>query len=241
VRVHAITAPITDIKVWLPDPAAPHTRSLENQLFHPAFLARVNEAPWGLIRFMDWGMTNASPVQDWTDRRRPGHAFAVGVMNPRAPATGFAGNRSTGVPYEHMVALANATAKDLWINVPHLATDAFVTRLAQLIRYGSDGNEPYTAPQANPVWPPLAPGLKVYVEYSNEIWSNGNAFPQGNWAEQQAQTLGISKARFNARRFAQVWRLFQVVFGGSARLGRVAAVFTASQSYTTEFLQEIRD
>src|SRR5262245_9742991 len=43
--VVAMATPITDIKLWLPDPSAPLTASLENQLFHPAFLARLNEAP----------------------------------------------------------------------------------------------------------------------------------------------------------------------------------------------------
>ena len=239
--VAAIASPITDIKLWLPDPADPQNRSLEGQLFHPAFLARANEAQWGLIRFMDWGMTNASPVQDWSDRRRPGHAFGVGVLNRRPPADGYAGDRPTGVAYEHMVALANATQKDLWINVPHLATDDFVTKLAQLIRYGSDGADAYTSPQSNPVWPPLDAGLRVYVEYSNEIWSNGDAFAQGEWAQQEAQARGISKAQFNARRFCDVWRLFQETFGGAGRLVRVAAVFTGLQSYTEPFLTEIRD
>lgn len=239
--VYQIASPLTDLKAWMPDPADPQNASLENRLFHPSFIARVNEAGWGLIRGMDWTQTNASPVQDWIDRRRPTHAFVAGVLNTRPPASGFAGNRSTGVAYEHQVALSNATQKDLWINVPHMATDDFVQRLARLIRFGSDGVNPYTSPQASPVWPPLASDRRVFVEYSNEIWSNGNSFAQGDWAQQQATALGISKPRFNARRFSQVWRIFQQELGGSARLVRVAAVFTASQSYTSEFLNELRD
>lgn len=239
VRVHAIQAPLTDIKAWLPSPADPQNQSLEGQLFHPVFLQRLAEAPWGLIRFMDWGMTNSSPVQDWSDRRPARHVFATGVLNPRAPAPGFGGNRNTGVAYEHMVALANASQRDLWVTVPHLATDDFVTKLAQLVRYGSDGTNPYVAPQANPIYPPLDPARQVYIEYSNEIWAGGDSFAQGDWAQQQANGLGLSKARFNARRFSQVWRLFQQVFGGSQRLVRVAAVFTAGQFYTQPFLEEL--
>jgi hypothetical protein len=239
VDVIALASPLTDLELWLPDPADPQNASLEGQLFHPSFLGHVNEKPWGYIRFMDWAATNASPVQDWTDRRRPGHAFGMGVLNPRPPAAGFTGNRQTGLPYEVMVTLANATQKDLWITVPHLATDDFVTKLAQLLRFGSDGANPYTAPQANPVWPPLAPERRVFVEYSNEIWSA--LFEQGAWAEQQAQALGISRARFNGRRFADVFRHFQAVFGGTDRLVRVAAVFTGLRFYTEPFLNELRD
>jgi len=241
VQIYAMSTPITSIKVWLPDPANPDNASLENQLFHPTFLARIADAPWGFIRLMDWGATNASPVQDWSDRRRPSHVFVTGVINPRPPADGYEGNRETGVPYEYMVALANQTGRDIWINVPHLATDELITKLAQLIRYGSDGSEPYTSQQASPVWAPLDPARKVYVEYSNEIWSWGNAFAQGQWAYDQAQAQGITKEQFNARRFCEVWRIFQSVFGGTQRLVRVAAVFTANESYTGPFLQEIHD
>jgi hypothetical protein len=88
--------PITDVKVWLPDPADPDNRSLENQLFHPTFLTRLGDAPWAFLRFMDWNDSNASPQRDWVDRRLPGHVFQQGVLNRRAPATGFAGSRGDG-------------------------------------------------------------------------------------------------------------------------------------------------
>ena len=68
--------------------------------------------------------------------------------------------------------------EDLWINVPHLATDEFITNLANLILYGSDGSAPYTSAQANPVWPGLNSNLRVWIEYSNEIWSGGPSFAQ---------------------------------------------------------------
>lgn len=240
-----------NIRLWLahPDTGA----SLINQAFHPRLLARVADRPWTYIRFMDWGPTNANPQKDWPDRRLPHHTFQAGILNPRDPSEGavwyydkgqpiyFQGNRGTGVAFEHMVALANATNKHMWVCVPHLATDDFVTKMAQVIRFGSDANgTPYTSTQSNPVYPPLNSGLKVYLEYSNEIWSNGNSFPQGNWAQERANALGISRPKFNARRFAQVWRLFQNVFGSSNRLVKVAAVFTGNETYTTEFLNELR-
>lgn len=241
-EVHAIGAtPPSQIRVW-------HD-GLEGQLFHPLLLARIADRDWGFIRFMDWGMTNASPMLDWTDRRLPNHIFQNGIINDRSPALddGISpGDRETGVAYEHMVALCNATGRNLWINVPHLASADFMTRLAKLIRFGSDGVNPYDAPNASPVHPPLNAGLKVYVEYSNEIWSSGFSFPQGNWAESEAVAAGLGsglegKGRFNGRRFCDTWRVFQSVFGGTNRLIRVAATFTANDTYTTSFLNEIDD
>lgn len=260
ITVEAINAanPITDIKIWLPDPANPQGQSLESagSIWHPSFLAAIASADFNHLRFMDWNDTNGSPQQDWGDRRRPGFVMQGGVLNRRSPAAGIPlwtdgsgtsyyadGNRPTGLAYEHMVALCNITGKDMWICVPHLATDDYVTKLANLLRYGSDGVNPYTSPQANPIYPPLDPSRKVWVEYSNEIWSNGPSFPQGNWAAAQGAALGFTadaQAKFNARRYAQIWRIFQQQFDGSSRLVRVAAIFTAVDSYTIPFLNELK-
>ncbi len=49
--------------------------------------------------------------------------------------------------------LANATNKDMWINIPAEATTQYVTNLADLIKYGSDGVNPYTSPQGEPRLP----------------------------------------------------------------------------------------
>jgi hypothetical protein len=256
-EIHALGAtPPSEIHVWLAPADNPatevkenETNSLEGQLFHPLLLQRIADRDWAFIRFMDWGATNASPVRDWGDRRLPVHIFQNGIINPRSPALDdelSPGDRETGVAYEHMVALCNATGKHMWLNVPHLATADFMTRLAKLIRFGSDGVNPYDEPNANPVFPPLNAELKVFVEYSNEIWSSGFSFPQGNWAESEAAMAGLGgglegKGRFNGRKFCDTWSAFQSVFGGTSRLVRVAATFTANDTYTSSFLNEIDD
>lgn len=65
-----------------------------------------------------------------------------GVINPRSPAPEYpwvSGNKETGISYEYLVQMANLVDEDLWINIPHLATDEFVWNLARLLRFGSDG------------------------------------------------------------------------------------------------------
>lgn len=232
--------PLSSIKLWLPDPADPQNRSLTNRTWHPLFLDRVRDRDWGVIRMMNMQDANANPQRDWSDRRPPAHIFMTGELHPRSPGGGSDGDRSTGIAFEQMVDLCNTTSNDLWVCVPHLATPEFVTNLARLIRFGSDGVMPYTGVVADPVYPPLSPGRRVFVEYSNEIWNNGYSFPQGNWAQEEADALGISRARFNARKFCDTWRVFQEVFGGTQRLVRVAATFTAVQDYTAQFLDEIK-
>ncbi|HSI33097.1 MAG TPA: hypothetical protein VK986_05855 [Tepidisphaeraceae bacterium] len=72
-----------------------------------------------------------------------------------------------GVPYEHYIDLANRLHKDVWINVPAEATDDYVRQLALLFKAGLD------------------PSLKIYLEYSNEIWDFGSL--QGQYLLQAAR------------------------------------------------------
>lgn len=233
--------PLTALNVWLPDPAAPEERSLENHAgrWHPLFLEMLGSLDLAFQRFMDWNVTNGSPQKDWEDRRLPDHVFHHGVLNRRSVGPNGPKNRGTGMAYEYMVDLANATGNDMWICVPHLASDEFVQNLARLIRYGSDGRMPYNEPVEQPAFAPLRADLRVWVEHSNEIWSNGPSFPQGDWAAAQARELGITKPQFNARRATEVWRLFEQVFEGQDRLVRVGALWSGKKDYSEAYMREL--
>ncbi|HDQ45425.1 MAG TPA: T9SS type A sorting domain-containing protein [bacterium] len=67
-----------------------------------------------------------------------------------------------GVPYEWMIALCNRKQAGCWVCVPHDAEDEYIRQMARLFRDGLD------------------PSLKIYVEYSNEIW---------NWMFDQTHAL----------------------------------------------------
>lgn len=160
----------------------------------------------------------------------------------------FEGNRGAGVSFETIIQLANSLNKNIWINVPHLATDDYITKMAQVFKYGSDGNMPYTSPQANPIYPPLKPNIKVFLEYSNEIWSFGSNFSQGEWATVQGFKQGLSgnnfieaKARFNAQRASQIFSKWQEVFDDPDRIINVASAFTGNTDYTRRYLQEMKN
>ena len=239
--------PITDIKIWMADPADPLKRSLEGQLWHPKLLERIADFPNSVIRTMAMTMTNGNPERDWSDRRRPDHFSQVGQLNPRSPAPGallwdnspMPGNRATGVAWEYLVALANASDQDLWINLPHMASDDYIDKLGRLLRYGSDGVEPYSSTQANPRFAPLKPGLRVWVEYSNEIWAGGPGFAQGDYARLEGEAQGISQAQFNGRQFCNHWARLSRVMGDPSRVVKVLATFTGSSWYDNELQAEV--
>jgi len=210
---------VKDVRLMRPGHAATET-------FSQPFLARL--AKFGAVRFMDFTQANGNPQVEWADRSLPGYASQA----KRPDGVGV------GAAWEYVVLLANQAGKDVWINVPHRASDAYVTKLARLLRYGSDGVNPYGSPQPSPAWPALAPGLKVYVEWSNELWNGG--FSQSAWLGQQADAaIAAGDAdllhdgntdhyavmfRLVGRRSMQISNLFRGVFGDAEMMTRVRPV-----------------
>lgn len=111
----------------------------ETQVFHPRFLK--NQEPYRMLRFMDWMETNNSSIVDVADYPTIDDAFWHRV------------------PLPVIADLGNRLGSDLWINVPHGASDAFVDHLATTLRDS------------------FRTDRRIFVEYSNENW-NG-IFSQG--------------------------------------------------------------
>ena len=84
--------------------------------------------------------------------------------------------RVGGVAIENLIAMANQVNKDLWIHIPFLVDDDYIRKMAQVLRYGSDGVNPYISEQTSPVFAPLKPNLNLYVEFGNEIWNGGAGY-----------------------------------------------------------------
>ena len=127
-----------------------------------------------------------------------------------------------GVALETMLELCNTLQTDGWWCMPHLCTDAYMTSFATLVRDRLD------------------PGLKAYIEYSNEIW-NG-IFPAASWCQAQGLALGLStnafqaQLRFQAQRSLQMFQIWTTVFGGTSRLVRVMAAQSVNPWTSTTLL-----
>lgn len=123
-----------------------------------------------------------------------------------------------GVPLEMMVKLSNTVLAEPWFTLPHRATDDYITRFATQVRDTLDAR------------------LKVYIEYSNEVW-NG-AFEQGAEIESWAQTefpggtdSGFTKRiNWHGKRTADLCRLWKTVFGSQSQ--RVVCVLGAQAANT---------
>ena len=231
--------PLTSIKVMMPDPADPTHKSIDpSVIFHPSLMQHLREANWAYIRTMDLTHANGNPQKEWSDRQTPDYLSQVDQGNGTAAEPIL----QTGSAWEFAVAMANEADKNLWICVPYMASDDYITKLSQLICFGSDGVNPYPGPVGKPVWAPLHSNLKLYIEYSNEMWNL--AFGQNTWASTKAMDefkdpseVGVGK--IVGQRDCQIWSIFEKTFGSSSRLVRVAGGSLAFPDYSKSVLNEI--
>lgn len=222
---------VTGIRLWRPGYATDGSI-----LFTSEFLTAMRK--FKVIRGMDFVSANTNPQRSWSERTKPNYF-------------GFTGDN--GQSWELLVALANAADRDVWLNIPVRADDDYIRKLAQLVRYGSDGNMPYETVQANPVFAPLKPGLRVYVEYGNEVWNSGPGFKGFGWALAlaNAQRLDVAHPiafdgpqsdqymalrRWIAYRSSIISLVFRDVFGGSAMGGVVRPILASQSGNANSFL-----
>ena len=218
----AVGTGITNVRLVRPQ-TAPNGMvwwSSPSQTFTSPFLATL--AGYSTLRFMDWSATNNSPVVNWSDRT-PG-TYAT-EQRQIAYQGGFA---PTGASWEDAIALANQTNEDMWVNVPVMATDDYVTQLATLIKSSLHAN------------------LHVYVEYSNEVWNGSFAQFQYNLtlAESEASSNPGYKANCSAsdqyrwgqcrvvERLMQIANDFARVDGASAIGTTIRPVFATQEDQT---------
>lgn len=183
---------ITDLYVMRPSKAGGSDPLPVGTLFTPASIDSI--AQYSTLRFMDLARTNHNLTSDWSDRTLVSSNFWA-VYSPNLDGGIYAGMKPgstslAGAPWEIQIALANTTGKDMYINIPSNVSIEYIEKLADLFAFGSDGVVPYTSPQANPAWKPLNSNLKVYIEFSNELWLP--SFSQAvsrvdGWANQLSQ------------------------------------------------------
>lgn len=193
---------IRDLKIIRPGYDA-----INPPLFTRPFIEHI--ARFKTLRFMDWLRTNNNTVTSWSNRSTP-------------EKTHYASKN--GVPWEHVIALANQTKQDIWINIPVNADDDYVRQLAKLLKESLNAES------------------RIYVEYSNEVW-NGQ-FKQHainfDLAEAEVRDNPRSPLAFDgkrersvlgyrriAKRGKEISDLFRNAYGDAAMMTKIRPVFAS--------------
>ncbi len=175
--------------------AGDHIRNIRVLL--PGTEATYEANPWEANWLEKLGPFQAIRFMDWGYTNHS----AMRQWYQRTQLNDYTWTQKNGVPYEMWAALCNLKKADAWVCVPHAASDDFVVQMATFFRDNLD------------------PDLKLYVEYSNEVW---------NWIFAQAH-YGLDSLDQNlawperlAPRIAHVMQLWTEVFAGQTdRLVRV--------------------
>jgi hypothetical protein len=174
----------------------PRNMRFVNADFEQAFQQGQLLAPWvktywgntEAIRYMDLTLTNHSPLDTWESR----------------PKLGDRTYWKKGIPWELVILMSNHLEKDAWINIPHLATDDFIRRTAEMFRDN------------------LNPELKVYYEFSNEVW-NGmfsqtrHANLQGSAMEGLGPETWRAGLQYHALQTIRMNKILDEVYAGQPR------------------------
>lgn len=174
--------------------------------FNAAFLDRIR--PFKALRFLNWSGANvARPLNAWSERTKPQHYTQDAAFAP------------SGVAFEHIVELANLLDKDIWLTVPHLTSDAFVSEMAAFFRDH------------------LEPERTIYLEYSNEVWNT--VFSQTTWVDQNGPA-NLNFPRKYAERAVHLFDIWHSVFGGQKhRVKRVLNVQISNPWASREIMSHL--
>ena len=169
----------------------------------PGFEGTYTQDPWNPTFLSRWKEFNAFRFMDWMET----NGSTVSEWSDRPTPERYTCT-ARGVPLEHMIDLCNRLGLNPWFCMPHLATDDYVRRFAEQVKRD------------------LKPDLKVYIEYSNEIWNS--MFAQTRYANDKGVELGFHDKpweagwRYSAYRSVQMFAIWEQVFGRE-RLVRVIA------------------
>lgn len=200
---------IEDVKIMRPGFELDETRTV-----HPKYTDLLDD--YTTFRFMPYLASNTHQVSsqwqcegpgsiDWEDRASPNR--------PQTITTGKDGIRKGGA-WEWAVEACNELDKDMWINIPVIASDQYVRKLAEHLRSN------------------LKPTLNVNIELGNELWNTAGGFCC--FRQLQKHICGDDwgcHREWPGKRLKEVVDIFAEVFGWSEINNRIRAILCGQIGY----------
>jgi hypothetical protein len=160
-------------------------------------------AGFGVLRHLDTLAVNDSTETDVADIK---------------PAEGFGSSR---LALTDIVKIHNETQTDMWLCIPHLATDAWVQEVATHLYTNLDS------------------GIRVYLEYSNECWNT--QFDQAHYLYGEAgDDWTLQRGEYANTAIAKM-DVFRTYFPDHGRLTRVFGAQYANPIFLTGAHSQVPD
>ncbi len=207
---------VRNIRVVVPG----YESTYETEIFHPRFLDNVDD--YSVLRLMDWMDTVEGGTVSYSE-----YPTASSARWRKAPAT-------------IMAELANRLGADIWVNVPHLADQGFLTGLASDLAGALDASRKLYVEFSGETWNPefdayldlAIAGCNAYPDLAAGCHADqvpNNAVPCDGHAGQPIPACDTARIRTTSQRSLDAWAAFDAAFdadvaGSSAsRLVRVMA------------------
>jgi len=214
-----LKAPATQLTLVFPA----NTDTRGTKIYRPGYDPEKT-GPW-TQEFLDLMARYRGAVLRGMDGQRTNGSDVVEWADVGKPADERYGDEGRGMPPHLLVDLANRLDCDFWLNIPHMASDACVEEYARL---GLG----------------LRPGLRLIVEYSNEIgWNDKDSIgEQTRWLKERAQSVAgdprfhptnnVVRARqWYGMRLVQVGAICRRVYAEAGREHEVAPVLAGQAAY----------
>lgn len=219
------TAPIRNLKIMMPGYATTSTsRFCSNAVkYHAQFSS---------LRSMDILRTNRGnasnqPSGNWNNRTKLATFHGETSMSY--------GGLLGGIPIEDLIlfcnqvkALPGSMLQSLWFNIPHTATDDYITQACTLLKSTLD------------------PNLIIYLELGNEIWNTAFTAAHGYFSDAAVtdSTLGydgcVDVATLSQRAYAKRVRgmalLAEAVFGSGSLTSKIRIILGTQQFFAFDKL-----
>ncbi|MBK9247086.1 MAG: T9SS type A sorting domain-containing protein [Ignavibacteria bacterium] len=195
---------ITELKVLRPGYAI-----TTNKVFTDEYIALCKAADFAAYRYYNvqniWDGEPTYPARTtWDKRKTPQDAS-------QRTLAGINGKRD-GWCWEYIIELANILNKDIWVCL-HMSCDSgYVTSLAQMLKEK------------------LNPGINIYVENSNEVWSP-TQLTHGPYNQAEATFNKITFDENYARRSVELSKWFALVYGQQEINNKIRVILAGQHAY----------
>ncbi len=178
------------------------------RLILPGFEDTHQKDRWNPQFLERWKGVACLRFMDWMHTN--GSKIETWAERPEVNDMSYSGTHK-GVPLDVMIDLCNRLETDAWFCMPHLADKEYVQTFAEMVQEK------------------LNPDLKVYVEYSNEVWNSMFRQTKDNTARATELGLGNKQKPWEgngllyAQRAVELGKIWHDVFDDDSRIVRVIA------------------